>query len=79
MTVFPSRPEDPVAPPDLHRGHPPSQQPLDHLALVRYRWRSAVVPRSRLGRRAADGQQPTAVGINTTLGEPWRIVGAAGR
>ena len=38
-----------------------------------------VVRRSRLGRRAPDGQQPTAVGITTTLGEPWRIVGAAGR
>ena len=28
---------------------------------------------------AADGQQPTAVGIVTTLGEPWQIVEAAGR
>jgi hypothetical protein len=35
--------------------------------------------RSRLGCRAADGQQLTAVGIVTTLGEPWRIVEAAGR
>ena len=25
-------------------------------------------------RRAADGQQSTAVGIHTTVGEPWRIV-----
>jgi hypothetical protein len=35
--------------------------------------------RSGLARRAADGQQLTAVGINTTLGEPWQIVEAAGR
>jgi hypothetical protein len=28
---------------------------------------------------AADGQQPTAGGISTTLGEPWRIVGRLGR
>jgi hypothetical protein len=28
-----------------------------------------------LWRRAADGQQPTAVRINTILGEPSRIVG----
>jgi hypothetical protein len=35
--------------------------------------------RSGLQRRAADGQQLTIVGINTTLGEPWQIVGAAER
>jgi hypothetical protein len=28
--------------------------------------------------RAADGQQPTAVEINTAAGEPWRIVGWLG-
>jgi hypothetical protein len=28
---------------------------------------------------AANGQQLTAVGITTTLGEPWQIVEAAGR
>ena len=28
---------------------------------------------------AADGQQATAVGTNTALGEPWQIVGALGR
>jgi hypothetical protein len=30
-------------------------------------------------RRAADAQQLTAVGINTTLEAPWQIVEAAGR
>jgi hypothetical protein len=35
-------------------------------------------PEGQAWRRAADGQQPTAVGINTTGGEPWRIVGAPG-
>jgi hypothetical protein len=37
-----------------------------------------VVPKARVRAWAADGQQPTAVGINTSLGEPWQIVGAAG-
>ena len=40
-----------------------------------------VVPKVtvRAGVGAADGQQPVTVGINTTLGEPWQIVEAAGR
>jgi hypothetical protein len=38
-----------------------------------------VVPNVGLGVEAADGQQPTAVGTNTTVGELWRIVGALGQ
>ena len=44
--------------------------------------RAAVVEftrRSSLARWAADGQQPTAVGTNTIVGESWRIVGGLGR
>jgi hypothetical protein len=36
-------------------------------------------PKFRRARRAADGQQPTAVGISMILGEPWHIVEQPGR
>jgi hypothetical protein len=38
-----------------------------------------VVRTSGSVRRAADGQQPTAVGTNSTVAELWQIVGALGR
>jgi hypothetical protein len=37
-----------------------------------------VVPKVTVRRRAADGQQLTAVGTNTTVAELWQIVGALG-
>src|SRR5512132_4552046 len=41
--------------------------------------RRVVVRTSGSVRRAADGQQPTAVGTNSTVAELWQIVGALGR
>jgi hypothetical protein len=38
-----------------------------------------VVRTSGSVRRAADRQQPTAVGTNRTVAELWQIVGALGR
>jgi hypothetical protein len=41
--------------------------------------RRVVVRTSCSVRRAADRQQPTAVGTNSTVAELWQIVGALGR
>ncbi len=41
--------------------------------------RRVVVRTSGSVRRAADGQQPTAVETNRTVAELWQIVGALGR
>ena len=51
----------------------------DASSTVRLMWCRVVVRTSGSVRRAADGQQPTAIGTNSTVAELWQIVGALGR
>jgi hypothetical protein len=58
------------------RGEPSAgRRPSSQAARTMEEGPSLCGPKARLARRAADGQQSTAVGTDTTVGEAWQIVG----